>query len=164
MHIETFDSFEEMNEQLQKRQEEAWKNTSESQKTLLDGKKRWFVYVETTYSPENIWIYGEIESTDERRKQRDEGIAALDPNSDDYNELAEEYIYEFDVYEEQLTRGFVFGRCYSIVEPSGELGSTHVSKVAQISESVFNEAKSTGWKPNQRAAISIAIEAQQQRG
>lgn len=164
MHIESFDSFEEMNRQLQERQEEAWKNTSEKQKILLDGKKHWFVYVDDTFSPQLVWIYGEIESTDERRKTRDEGIASLDPNSDEYAEESEGYIYEFEVYEDQLNRGFVFGRCYSVLEPTGELGSTHVSKVAQISKEVFEEARESGWEPNQKAAFAIAIEAQQQRG
>lgn len=42
-------------------------------------------------------------------------------------------------------RGYLFSRCYSIVEPTGELGDTHRSNVWPITEGQFREAQAAHW-------------------
>jgi hypothetical protein len=42
-------------------------------------------------------------------------------------------------------RGYLTGTGYSVAEPSGEYGDTHVADVIPISERVFLLAKSLGW-------------------
>jgi hypothetical protein len=42
-------------------------------------------------------------------------------------------------------RGFLFGTCWSTIEPRGELGNTHRSEVWYCPPAVFEEAKAHGW-------------------
>jgi hypothetical protein len=46
---------------------------------------------------------------------------------------------------ERHERGYLFGRCWSKIEPDGELGSTHVSEVYWIDPSLFAELEECGW-------------------
>lgn len=48
--------------------------------------------------------------------------------------------------EESHARGYVFGNCFSIVEPTGELGSTHLCNVWPCSEQLYREARMVGWR------------------
>lgn len=42
--------------------------------------------------------------------------------------------------------GYVYGRCYSILCPEGEFGSTHITHIqSKIPRDVFELAKSNGW-------------------
>jgi len=42
--------------------------------------------------------------------------------------------------------GYVYGRCYSILCPEGELGDTHITNVqSKIPRDVFERAKANGW-------------------
>lgn len=43
-------------------------------------------------------------------------------------------------------RGYLYGPCYSAIEPDGELGSTHVFNVVPICKASFESAKALGWK------------------
>lgn len=43
-------------------------------------------------------------------------------------------------------RGYRFGRCYSIVEPEGELGDTHISDCWPITEEEFLQAQNFRWE------------------
>lgn len=45
----------------------------------------------------------------------------------------------------QLENGYLFGRCYSVVVPEGELGSTHRSQVTRITQQEFESAREKGW-------------------
>lgn len=47
---------------------------------------------------------------------------------------------------ERRERGFLFGRCYSVLEPEGEIGDTHVSQVMPISRETFEEFRANGWR------------------
>lgn len=46
---------------------------------------------------------------------------------------------------QQLENGYLFGRCYSVVVPEGELGSTHRSQVTRITQQEFEVARQQGW-------------------
>lgn len=61
--------------------------------------------------------------------------------------------YEEDwPFEEDARRnGYIMGRCYSIVCPQGELGSTHVSRINYlISREAFETAKANGWRHTEK--------------
>lgn len=47
--------------------------------------------------------------------------------------------------EDTWQRGYRFGRAYSEVEPTGELGSTHVVEMTEVSEQEFEALRTAGW-------------------
>lgn len=57
----------------------------------------------------------------------------------------EDYDHEFARFTERHERGYLFGPCYSVIEPDGELGSTHVSSVVWIDPLVFQALREYGW-------------------
>jgi hypothetical protein len=49
--------------------------------------------------------------------------------------------------EDSKARGYIFGRCFSQWCPSGELGSTHTSRITKkITRAEFEQAKVRGWE------------------
>ena len=50
---------------------------------------------------------------------------------------------------EYYDNGFRFGRAYSVVEPEGELGDTHVCDMVPITEEEFNQSKGLHWIPEE---------------
>jgi hypothetical protein len=78
----------------------------------------------------------------------DEALAAeakCYDNLDDPEERAE-YEFSASILRNARTRGYVFSRCYSVVEPRGELGDVHVSRMIPIPQDVFELARSRGWQ------------------
>jgi hypothetical protein len=57
----------------------------------------------------------------------------------------EELEYEHEMYDNSYKNGFRFGRAYSVIEPDGELGDTHVSEMTKITKEEFEAAKTLGW-------------------
>lgn len=47
--------------------------------------------------------------------------------------------------EDQRARGYRFGRAYSVACSEGELGSTHISAMFEITEAEFKAASAKGW-------------------
>jgi hypothetical protein len=63
-------------------------------------------------------------------------------------------------------RGYLFGWCYSEIEPSGEVGDTHVANLMPISETAFLEAKAHGWRavaPDRAAELMVPAEVLAQK-
>jgi hypothetical protein len=58
---------------------------------------------------------------------------------------AEERKSEQEMIEGAHARGYRFGTAYSIVEPDGELGSTHLSRMVPISKDMFLGARLHHW-------------------
>jgi hypothetical protein len=57
------------------------------------------------------------------------------------------YEEDWPLEDDARKRGYVFGTCYSVMCPEGELGSTHVGNIhLLISRSTFETAKSNGWR------------------
>lgn len=83
---------------------------------------------------DNLLILGEAWSAAHARQSE------IDCGADE-----EEADYTAEALAESRTRGYLFGRCYSIVEPEGEIGSTHVSQVMPISKELFDLARESGW-------------------
>lgn len=44
-------------------------------------------------------------------------------------------------------QGYMFGRAYSVVEPRGELGSTHRANMWPITEDLYHAAQAANWDP-----------------
>jgi hypothetical protein len=84
---------------------------------------------------EDIVIFGRVMSLDElEQMERNLGC--------DEEEIASEREMISDSHE----RGYRFGYCYSVVEPEGELGSTHISVMTKITAEEFQAAKEHGWR------------------
>lgn len=79
---------------------------------------------------------------------------------DEYEQDLAEWNYEKQQYRNSLSNNFLYGRCYSEVEPAGELGSTHVSQVAEISEDTFYEAKSLDWPLVEGSYLALTRESE----
>lgn len=47
---------------------------------------------------------------------------------------------------ERAERGYLYGRCYSVIEPGGEFGDTHQANLWPISEDLYNAAQDAGWR------------------
>lgn len=58
---------------------------------------------------------------------------------------AEDFEYDLTRFTEVHQRGYLTGRWYSVVEPTGELGDTHVSQVVWIDPLVFNMLREYEW-------------------
>ena len=55
-----------------------------------------------------------------------------------------------------LARGYLFGRCYSVIEPEGELGSTHKSQAWPIAPGLFQLAQRVGWRIDRLDPLALA--------
>lgn len=119
-----FDSFEEMQEFMATSEATANEALVPAQIELRDDVEhtRWFC---RPYPQLGILIFGEVMSA--------ETLQAKEPEV--WRDLLE-----------TRKRGYLFGWCYSEVEPSGEPGDTHVAHVMPISQAAFEEAKAHGWK------------------
>jgi hypothetical protein len=80
-------------------------------------------------------IFGYIFTEDELREgERSHGA--------DEDELA----FTMEVLAKSYERGYRHGRWYSVVEPEGELGDTHILNLTPITRNDFEEAQSYGWQ------------------
>jgi len=61
----------------------------------------------------------------------------------------EELEWEMASMKANYDNGFRFGRAYSVVEPEGELGDTHVCDMVPITEEEFNQSKGLHWIPEE---------------
>lgn len=66
------------------------------------------------------------------------------PDPIDAEGLAE-YAYIVESLHDRRARGYLYGRCYSVVEPEGEIGDTHVASVLALTPEAFAEAEAGGW-------------------
>jgi hypothetical protein len=83
---------------------------------------------------EDLIIFGRISTTEE-----------LDAEERRLGATEEEIAYEHEAMDYSYSRGFRFGRAYSIVEPTGELGDTHISQMVPITKEEFEDAKRLNW-------------------
>lgn len=68
-------------------------------------------------------------------------------HSADAEDLMQEFQNEVEMYEELNKGGYLFGTCYSVMCPEGEMGSTHVLNVTvKIDKATFDRAKANGWR------------------
>lgn len=83
-----------------------------------------------------LHIFGEVWSIEESEQaERDCGSTGS------------ELDFTMDGIRNSRTRGYVFGKWYSVYCEEGELGSAHVSNLMPIPQEIFEAARNTGWGP-----------------
>jgi hypothetical protein len=87
---------------------------------------------------EDFLIFGRVSTLEE-----------LDTRSAELTDDPEEVQAEHDMIVSAHARGYRFGWAYSVAEPDGELGSTHISRMTSITERQFDRAKGHAWRYRQ---------------
>lgn len=130
--FKSFDSLESMQAYMAEQHEAAMASMGERQKELLPKRKFYWV---RPYPQMDMFIFGAYDLDDWIAREK-----SLASDEDPFRPGEQERI-EYN----NLVRGYKSGTAYSIVEPGGEIGDTHVSTMYEISEQAFNEAKADGW-------------------
>lgn len=124
-----FDSFESMIEYMDEQTKIANAGLADEQKKLTYGSH--FVNFDIE---DNIVIFGYVFTEDENVASEKRAGASEDEAQSTLASVR-------DAHE----RGYLFGRCYSTVEPRGELGDTHRANAWPIPASLFGAACEAGW-------------------
>jgi hypothetical protein len=133
-----FGSIEEMQTFLAEREQEANDNLLDFQRNI--GWGAYFIRLwEDTYAPggDPLLIVGDIWT----REHADTSNRELGADE-------EEARYADEMLANAHERGYRFGKCYSTIEPDGELGSTHVADIwCEITAEQFEDCRRFGWDP-----------------
>lgn len=122
MHIQSFESFEEAQQAMREAEERANAQVFDRQRSIGYG-DYWCRPV-----PEyGVFVFGYVWPQDKAEK----GEARSTVTS----------------LRDSFERGYRFGDAYSVMEPEGELGTTHVANMWPISEEDFIENKAHNWQP-----------------
>jgi len=130
MEIISFDNMDDMMAHLSRMQEDAEAATLPKQKEIVGG-----TYFIRPLDEEGFFVFGEAFSLERMEKEE---IAA----GGEEDEVAE----MLDEEKRKQATGLMFGKCYSIVEPTGEYGTTHRATAWPITEGFFLNAKENGWR------------------
>jgi hypothetical protein len=139
MTFMSFDSMDEMRDYMRRSEERAIASMTEEQKAIKPG-DAW-----ASPRPEyQCVIFGKSKSLDEIEASE----KSYWSDSDDAEQRAErkaelEYTMESSV--DSISRGYLFGEAWSILEPRGELGSTHVSQMVKITDEALEDARERDW-------------------
>jgi hypothetical protein len=125
--IRAYASFEDMLQDIKQGEADAQAAATPGQNAIA-----WGDFFERNWL--GLRIYGRISTLKEFR-ETERGLGAS---------LAE-IRYEEAGLKDAYSRGYRYGRCFSVAEPEGEVGSTHVVTMRKITEAEFNEAKNRGW-------------------
>ena len=138
MEVIAFDSWEDAQKAMQEAHDQWTRLTTDGQRVLLDGQAHWWFQWEPDY---NIAIWGERWSLEHYGEYlRGRAAEQTDP------QRAQEWLDDIENDRVQLSRGYVFGKAYSVVEPTGELGSTHVSQMVEVPRETWELARSYNWQ------------------
>lgn len=124
-----FDSFEEMQKHISASVERAKANIQPRQAKITYGDYWMRIW-------EDVLIFGHI-STLKELEAEERRLGADDA----------EIAWERKVLENSYADGFRYGRAYSVIEPRGELGDTHVSVMYPITKEEFEQARAANWSP-----------------
>jgi hypothetical protein len=94
----------------------------------------WGSYWVAVYQELDLVVFGYAPTLEElERSERDAGAGDG------------EWGYTRATMLDSYARGYRFGKCYSVVVPSGEWGSTHISQMLPITKAQFEFARDNGW-------------------
>lgn len=130
MTVISFDDWGEMGDYLRRSEEEANTRVTPEQREVGYG-SLWLRFYDI---PGRVVIFGRVHTLAEI--EADETRLGADPG-----ELAHTLRHTQDM----LERNFLFGTCWSTIEPRGELGNTHRCEVWACPQSLFDEARRVGW-------------------
>lgn len=166
-HVRSYDSFEEMQEDMQRRHDEAMENMTPSQRAIGYGDYACNISVIEEVGP----VFGTVQTIAEVRAWHllyygsgypEEARAVLAhrgifeppstlPGPDDrpweddgFSSAEEATEYYVNQHIESWKNGYLFGHWFSNIETDGELGSAHASVCVPISEEVYLDAKANG--------------------
>lgn len=129
MTFKSYDNFEDAFEDMRKAEEAANRRVLPPQR-LIGWGDYWFRVIPDW----DLVIFGYVYTEAENEKgERDAGASD------------EEWEYTHNVELDSYKRGYRFGKAYSTIEPTGELGSTHISEMVPISQEQFEEARGLKW-------------------
>lgn len=131
-HFQSFDSFEDMQKFMKDNHDAAMAGMGAHQRALLG--RRAFCWVRP-YPQMRIFIFGDYDVDRWIDNERTLGKAEGTWSEAEAREIEHRC----------LTRGYLSGTCYSPVEPTGEIGDTHVSQVYELSRPAFEQARQAGW-------------------
>lgn len=127
----SFNSIEEGVEFMRKQEEEANKHVHPKQRAVTWG-DCWIRFL-VQY---DIIIFGKALDADYYQQMIDKAVDEEDKA---------EWEFERKQVTDAWERGYVYGWAWSIIEPAGEPGSTHMVNLWPIPEALFEKAKAVGW-------------------
>ena len=128
MSFESFDSFEEAVQAMRRAEARANAAAHDEQVRITYGD-----YWMSAYDAEFL-IFGRVST-----------LAELDAEEKRLGAGVMERRVEQEMIEGAHARGYRFGKAFSIVEPDGEIGSTHCSVMVPITGEMFARAESHRW-------------------
>jgi len=139
-----FDSFEEMMEFMAVNEEAANEALApEQQRVTYDD--YWCRFYDIAA---RIVIFGHVTPL----TYWDEMIANAKPGED-----RDEWEYEKRQIQDSHLRGYMYGWCWSPLEPEGEPGSTHQANLWPIDQALYDAAKATHWNIDEMTESSKAM-------
>ena len=130
-HVQQFDSFDEALDAIAAARDAANATLAEEQKSLTWGS--YFANF-TTLPTADCVVFGQTFTRQEViDSEREAGADAAEAE------------YTANHVGAGLENGYLYARCYSVIEPDGELGDTHRASAWPISKELFKAAESVGW-------------------
>jgi hypothetical protein len=150
--IRTFESVDEMFSWMRDNEEAANLVLAPEQQAVTYG-SHWCRFFDIA---NRVVIFGKVLTQEE---QRETETALADDSEADEAETEE----ILDTLAQSHERGYMYGRCYSTIEPDGEWGSTHRANLWPIPQHVYEAARDVRWDidqlpPEQRTALEAAYQ------
>jgi len=141
-----YDNLEEALEDMGKAEDAANRRLFPEQRAMIGCQDDQY-FINIAVNIQKLFIVGEAWSSETANKNELECYA-----KDEHGNLSDEGEAEFHhscaMLRSSRRRGYIFGRAFSVIEPRGELGSTHVANMWPISKAAFEEAKNQNWQPD----------------
>ena len=133
MKIESFNTLDEMMASLQRNEAAAMARLTPLQRVLLPLREFYWMRPAPQYE---CVIFGYYNLDD---------MIALEKSLTPEDEMDWHPGWVVSTTDKNLVRGYKSGRAYSVIEPDGELGDTHVSTMWPITKESFEQAKAMRW-------------------
>lgn len=149
-HIRSFASFDQAIEYMQINEQEANAHLAPEQAALT-----WGSHFASFIPRDRLVIFGYCMTLDEATADEADAMRRTGDDPDSQEEAAQELEYTRGMLAGAHLRGYLFGRAWSVVEPAGELGSTHRGNAWPISADLFHAAEAAGWEVARMTADAV---------
>jgi hypothetical protein len=146
IHITSYDTLEEAYADMANQEAAANERLLPEQRAMIDCTDEQY-FVNVAVNIQELFIAGEAWSSDRADREELESYHVKDVSELDDEQRAE-FLYSRRMMRDSRKRGYIFGRGYSVIEPNGELGSTHVANMWPIDKAAFDEAREQKWQPD----------------
>lgn len=137
MEIMQFDSFEDALAMMERNTEWANAHLHEAQRRVTWG-GYWVRFYDV---PNKVLIFGRVFT----EAEMEAGERVVHPGEDP-DEAAADADATIARVRSAHERGYLFGMCYSVLEPDGEPGDTHRANLWPITQGLFDAARVAGWR------------------